>query len=481
MFEVALQPRSMTELAAVIPPVRVLRLVEDVAPMMRMRLAGHEIVNVNSTASGGGVAEMLHVLLPLCLGVGVPAPWFVIEGEPEFFITTKRLHNRLHGNRGDSGPLNDVELAVMKGVAAREAPALLAELRPGDVVILHDPQPAGLAKILKENGFPVIWRCHVGVDFDNNYTHQAWDFLRPLLADYVDEYVFTRESYAPQWIPRDRLRTIKPAIDPLAPKNQALSADDVMGALVRAGVLAAPDVPDAGFMRSDGTRSQFDLAADVVRSGDAPDPAVPIVVQVSRWDPLKDMAGVMRGFAGHVAPTTDAHLMLVGPSVHSVSDDPEGEQTLLDIIEEWRMLPESVRQRIHLVSLPMSDPEQNGAVVNAIQRHAAVVAQKSLAEGFGLTVTEAMFKGKPVVASAVGGIVDQIEDGVSGLLVTDPTDPAEFGAAVTRALLDPALAAGLGAAARQRVIDAFLPDSSLDQWNEVVMAALHRKGAGNGW
>ena len=474
MFQVDLQPRSLADLATVIPPVRVFRLVEDVAPMMRSQLAGHDIVNVNSTASGGGVAEMLHVLLPLCLGVGVPAPWYVVEAEPEFFLTTKRIHNRIHGNRGDSGPLNDVELGVMQGVAAREAPALLERLRSGDVVILHDPQPAGLAKLLHEEGYPVIWRCHVGVDFDNDHTKQAWEFLRPMLEGYVDEYVFTRESYAPEWIPREQLRIIKPSIDPVAPKNQELSRDDVMGALTRAGILAGPEIADAGFTRSDGRRTQFDMVADVVRSEAAPGPEVPIVVQVSRWDPLKDMAGVMHGFVQHVAPYTDAHLMLVGPAVTSVSDDPEGEQILLDITAAWRGLPEEVRHRIHLVSLPMDDPEQNGALVNAIQRHAAVVTQKSLAEGFGLTVTEAMFKGRPVVASAVGGITDQIVDDESGLLVRDPRDPAEFGRAVTAVLTDAELAERLGAAARQRVIDYFLPDSSLDQWNEVVLAAMAR-------
>jgi trehalose synthase len=276
--------------------------IEDVAPLLRSRLAGHQIVNINSTASGGGVAEMLHVLLPLCLGVGVPAAWYVIEGEPEFFITTKRLHNRIHGACGDTGPLNAVEHAVLRGVATRQAPALLAQLRPGDVVILHDPQPAGLAEILNEHGYPVVWRCHVGVDFDNAYTDEAWGFLRPLLDGFVDQYVFTRESYAPDWIPREQLRIIKPAIDPLAPKNQELGPNDIVGALTRSGVLAGPEVADAAFSRSDGTRSQFDLNADVVRSGDPPSLDVPLVVQVSRWDPLKDMGGVLRAFVGHVAP-----------------------------------------------------------------------------------------------------------------------------------------------------------------------------------
>jgi trehalose synthase len=368
-----------------------------------------------------------------------------------------------------------VELEVMQGVARREAPALLERLQPGDVVILHDPQPAGMARILHEAGYPVMWRCHVGVDHDNEYTEEAWKFLRPMLEGHVDQYVFTREQYAPDWIPRDRMRVIKPAIDPLAPKNQELSQDDILGALTRAGIIDGLEVADAGFTRTSGERVQFDIEADVIRSESAPGPETPIVMQVSRWDPLKDMAGVMRGFVEYVAPHTTAHLMLVGPSVASVSDDPEGRQILDDTIAEWRELDEPVRHRIHLVVLPMDDAEQNGALVNALQRHATVVVQKSLAEGFGLTVTEAMFKAKPVVASAVGGIVDQIVDGESGVLVQDPRDLAEFGEIVTRILADERLAQRLGDAARQRAIDKFLPDSSLGDWNAGVVATMDRK------
>jgi trehalose synthase len=477
VFQVQLQPRALADLAVVVPPARVFRLIEDVAPMMRARLTGHDIINVNSTASGGGVSEMLHVLLPLCLGLGVPAPWYVIEADPEFFVTTKRIHNRLHGNRGDGGPLGEAERAQLQTVAEREADALLQRIRPGDVVILHDPQPVGMARILHEAGFPVIWRCHVGVDHHNEYTREVWEFLRPMLEGYVDGYVFTRESYVPDWVPADQLEIIKPAIDPLAAKNQELAETDVMGALVTAGILAGTAEPGASFTRASGQVSQFDLVAEIERASQAPGPEVPVVLQVSRWDPLKDMAGVMRAFVEYVAPHNDAHLMLVGPSVAAVSDDPEGQQVLADCTELWGQLPGKVRDRVHLISLPMTDPEQNGAVVNALQRHATVVVQKSLAEGFGLTVTEAMFKGKPVVAAAVGGIADQIVNEESGLLVADAADLPTFGAAVNRLIADQELRHRLGSAARQRVVDHFLPDSSLDQWNAVVLAAMSRKQA----
>lgn len=348
-------------------------------------------------------------------------------------------------------------------------------MRPGDVVILHDPQPVGLARILHEAGIPVIWRCHVGVDHHNDHTREVWEFLRPMLDGYVDGYVFTRESYVPDWVPREQLEIIKPAIDPLAAKNQDLAEADVLGALGNAGILQGVADPAAAFTRASGQTSQFDLVAEVQGSRAVPGPDLPIILQVSRWDPLKDMAGVMSAFAAHVAPDSEAHLMLVGPSVAAVSDDPEGQQVLADCIELWGQLPAVVKDRVHLVSLPMTDPEQNGAVVNALQRHATVVVQKSLAEGFGLTVTEAMFKGKPVVASDVGGIADQIEDNESGVLIADPTDLAEFGAAINRLLADADLRQRLGDTARDRVIAHFLPDSSLDQWNAVVLTAMARQ------
>ncbi len=472
MEEVNLEPRDIQALAQVVPQERIDRLVEHVAPQMAAQFAGHGIINVNSTATGGGVAEMLHVLLPLTLSVGVPSRWFVIEGDEVFFALTKRLHHRLHGSKGDDGRLSVAEQALMAGVVARNAPALLNQVTADDVVILHDPQPAPLAKMLADRGVPVVWRCHVGIDHDNEHTEEAWSFLRGFLEGNVHTYVFTRAAYAPDWIPPEQLRVIKPSIDPLAPKNQDLSHDVVLGALSGAGIIEGPGFGSASFTRTDGSTAPFTMQAEITRS-DGPAPAdVPLIVQVSRWDPLKDMAGVMHGFVRHIAPESNAHLALVGPSTASVKDDPEGQLVLDAITEEWRGLPHEVRARVHLVSLPMDDPEQNGALVNAIQRHAAVVVQKSLAEGFGLTVTEAMFKGRPVVASAVGGIADQIDDQISGVLISDPRDLEAFGRAVLRVLGDPEFAARLGAAARQRAIDVFLPDTSLDLWNEAVLSAV---------
>jgi trehalose synthase len=188
------------------------------------------------------------------------------------------------------------------------------------------------------------------------------------------------------------------------------------------------------------------------------------VVQVSRWDRLKDMAGVMTAFADWVAPEhPDSYLLLVGPDVAAVSDDPEGAEVLAECQQQWLTLPEDVRDRVLLVRVPMDDLDENAVIVNAIQRRASVVVQKSFAEGFGLTVTEAMWKARPVVASAVGGIPDQIATGVQGVLV-DPRDLQAAGQAIAKLLADPAEATRLGMAARERVRDEFLEDRHLSQY-----------------
>jgi trehalose synthase len=201
----------------------------------------------------------------------------------------------------------------------------------------------------------------------------------------------------------------------------------------------------------------------------------PLVVQVSRWDRLKDMPGVMTAFADHVATTGTGHLVLAGPDVSSVTDDPEGAAELAHCQEVWSALPADRRRRIHLACLPTDDVEENALMVNALQRHAAVVCQKSLAEGFGLTVVEAMWKGRPVVASAVGGIRDQIDDGRSGVLLQDPADLATFGSLVRGLLDDPDRAARVGVGATERAATDFLPDRHLRHWAELIDDVLSER------
>ncbi len=212
--------------------------------------------------------------------------------------------------------------------------------------------------------------------------------------------------------------------------------------------------------------------AEIVASAGPIPIDAPLVVQVSRWDPLKDMAGVMDAFA-RAAPGSDAHLALVGPAVAAVGDDPEGAQVLADCTARWRALEPRVRDRVVLVTLPMDDVDENAAMVNAIQRHAAVVVQKSLAEGFGLTVAEAMWKRRAVLASDVGGIPDQIVPG-TGVLLADPADLDAAGAEMMRLVADAERRAAIGAAAHDQVRSHFVGDRHLISYAELI-TALHSR------
>jgi trehalose synthase len=207
------------------------------------------------------------------------------------------------------------------------------------------------------------------------------------------------------------------------------------------------------------------------------------VVQVSRWDRLKDMPGVMRGFASKVAGAGEVHLALVGPDVRAVADDPEGTAVFADCVDQWQALPRAVRDQILLVLLPMDDVEENAAMVNAIQRHAAVIVQKSLFEGFGLTVTEAMWKGRAIVASGVGGIRDQLAHETHALVLDDAGNLDAFGDAVNRLLADPALGRRLGRNAQRRCLAHFLAPRHLLQYvdllDRLLRAARGRNGHGS--
>jgi len=428
------------------------RQLDDNIRRARKLLAGRVVWNINSTAIGGGVAEMLRSLLGYAGGMGIDARWHVIRGDKGFFRITKRLHNFLHGDAGDGEALGPAEQQAYRATSARNAEELAALIRRQDLVILHDPQTAGLITPLKETGSVVIWRSHVGAESVDEYVARGWEFLRPFIHA-ADAYIFSRQAYVPPELGGDRVRIIPPSIDPFSPKNQDLAPEAIDAILQHAGLIVG-DKPDAGdriFRRYDGSSGRVDRRCDVHSTGPLPHHETPIVVQVSRWDRLKDPLGVMRGFAENVVADRDAHLVLAGPTVHSVTDDPEGHQVLDEVERAWRDLPHVERSRVHLACLPMADIEENAAIVNALQRHAALVVQKSLQEGFGLTVTEAMWKARPVIASAVGGIREQIEDGRTGLLLRDPRDLAAFGRLVRQVLSNKDQAEHLGQQARWHV------------------------------
>lgn len=466
MQEVEVQALDATRLESLIGAERMARY-ERMADVTQAALAGHAVLNVNSTAVGGGVAEMLQTLLAYVRGAGIDARWLVIDGDPDFFAITKRIHNGLYGSPGDGGPLGAAEQELYESVLRANAEELLTLVRPDDIVLIHDPQPAGLVRAVKQAGAIVVWRCHVGHDQPNQWTERAWEFLRPHLQE-ADAYAVSRAAFAPPWADPSKTHVIPPSIDPFSAKNEPMSHRNVRLTLGYIGLLDGDGNPPAiPFTRRDGSPGRINRHVDVMQSGPAAPADAPLVAQVSRWDFMKDMGGVIEGFAEHVDPALGAHLVLAGPVVTGIADDPEAARVYDDCIDRWRKLPHSSRGRIHLACVPIADPDEAAAIVNAIQRHASVVVQKSLAEGFGLTVAEAMWKSRPIVASAVGGIADQIVDGEHGLLIEDPSDLGAFGATVEQLLRDPAQAARLGAKAHERAATEFLGDRHLEQWAEL--------------
>lgn len=358
------------------------------------RLAGKRVLNVNSTRVGGGVAEILSRLVPLLCEVGLEARWEVIHGTEEFFGLTKRLHNALHG---DTLLFSAADREIFNQTTETNLERL--DLN-ADIHFIHDPQPAGLIRARKETGPGWIWRCHIDVSAP---APGAWEFIAPLVQKY-DMSVFSAPQFGrPLAIPQIM---IAPSIDPLSDKNRELSESAIEEVLRRIGV------------RSD----------------------KPIVTQVSRFDRLKDPLGVIAAWK-MARRYVDCELVLAGGSA---ADDPESVQVLKEIREQAADQPD-----IHVVDLP---PTSN-LEINAIQRASTIVVQKSIKEGFGLTVSEALWKAKPVIAGAVGGIPLQIAHKYSGIL-THTVEGTAFW--IKMLLSEPAFARKLGENGREHVRNNFL-------------------------
>ena len=416
--------------------------IEAAAATARRAFGERRIWHVNSTAQGGGVAEMLRALLPYVRGAGVDTRWLVLPETDGFFGVTKKIHNRLHGHEGAGGPLDDRARETYERALARSADELGHLVDPDDVVYLHDPQTAGLVPAMRRAGAAVVWRCHVGVDRPNDFAREAWDFLRPYVET-ADAYVFSREEYLWEGLDREKAWFMPPVIDPFSPKNEDL----------------------------DGEREREILAAvaaeaTILEEGPLPENAT-VVAQISRWDRLKDPQGLLEIFERHLDDSA-LHLLLVGPDSAGVSDDPEGAAVYEAVAEHRRGMSPDRRARTRLISLPMEDLRENARMVNALQRRADLVVQKSLAEGFGLTVAEAMWKARPLVASRVGGIQDQVLDGETGILVDDPRNLAAFARAIEEIASAPDRAAEMGRAGRERVRDNYLAVDRLREYVELV-------------
>ena len=443
--------------------------IEEVAAWARTGFAGRAIWHVSSTSRGGGVAELLRTLLPYARDAGVDVRWAVLREEADFFSVTKRLHNHLHGDPGDGGALDDEARRIYESALAADVEELSPLMQRGDVVYVHDPQPAGLVPALCARGLKVIWRSHIGVDRPDDLVRGAWDFLRPYVEP-ADAYVFSRRAYLWDGLDEDKVWFMPPVIDPFSPKNEEMEPAVVAAILQEIGL--SPDGLDAApsFTRADGTPGRVERPAEILQEEKLPDQAR-VVAQVSRWDRLKGPLGLLEMLDRHL-DDPDLHLVLAGPETGGVSDDPEGAAVYGEVVAAWRELAPEVRRRAHLVSLPMDDTDENAAMINAIQRRADVVVQKSIAEGFGLTVAEAMWKERPLVGSRVGGIQDQIAEGVTGYLIDDPRDLASCARAIERILGEPELARAMGETGRRRVLDNYLAVNRLREYVDLIAALI---------
>ena len=355
------------------------------------RLKGKTVQFVNSTAMGGGVAEILNRMLPLLVELGIQARWDVIKGGNQFFDVTKKFHNALHGKTAE---IRQADFDVFMETSRQNIDTL--EIR-GDIVFIHDPQPIALIK--KKAGNRWIWRCHVDVSAPDPI---VWSFLHGFIVGY-DAAIFSAPRFSHPLPIRQFL--ISPSIDPLSDKNRELPQETVDAVLAKYGI-----VPDK-----------------------------PLVTQISRFDRLKDPLGVIEAYR-LVKPYVDCRLILAGGTA---VDDPEGMEVYREVMERAANDPD-----IHILLMPHNDIE-----VNALQRASAVVVQKSLKEGFGLTVAEALWKGKPVVASHVGGIPLQVTHRYSGLL-SRSVEGAAY--AIKQMLNNPEFSAKMGANGREHVKNNFL-------------------------
>jgi trehalose synthase len=380
----------------------------DDLKLVAEKLTGKVIQHINSTAVGGGVAEILNRMVPLLNELGVNTKWELIKGGGEFFGVTKKIHNALHG-KSENITQHDFDIFIE---TSKENIRLLDT--SADVVFVHDPQP--IALVGKKSSNKWIWRCHIDI---STADQSVWAFLRNFVAKY-DAAVFSAPAFSQNLPVRQFL--ISPSIDPLSDKNRELPQEII-----------------------DSVLSKYGISKDR-----------PIVTQISRFDRLKDPVGVIEAYE-RVKRYSDCQLILAGGTA---ADDPEALAVLAEVQEKARKDPD-----IHILLLP-----QNDIAINALQRASTVIVQKSIREGFGLTVAEALWKAKPVVASAVGGIPLQVTHKHSGLLCHS-VEGAAF--AIKQLLNAPQYAKRLGENGRQHIRQNFLLTRHLRDYMMLFLSLYH--------
>ncbi|HOX22432.1 MAG TPA: glycosyltransferase [Elusimicrobiales bacterium] len=388
--------------------------VVDELALLADKLSGKRIQFFNSTAIGGGVAEILNRMLPLLRELGVDAKWDAIKGGEAFFSVTKKFHNALHGKHE---VLTQHDFDIFTETGRQNAASLVPN---GDIVFVHDPQPILLVERKAANKW--IWRCHVDVSAPDQ---RVWSFLREQIEKY-DAAVFSAPAFSQKLSIRQFL--IAPSIDPLSDKNRELSHDEISATFDKYGVLRDK----------------------------------PVITQISRFDHLKDPAGVIETYK-LVKKHIDCRLILAGGTA---TDDPEGLQVLEEVKAKSQGDPD-----IHILLMPQNDLE-----INALQRGSDIILQKSLKEGFGLTIAEALWKNKPVVASAVGGIPQQITHKYSGMLCHS-IEGAAF--SIKQLLQSPEYAAKLGANGHEHIKHNFLLTRHLREYLLMFLAMYHQQDINN--
>jgi trehalose synthase len=448
-------------------------------------LRGRKVWMINSTAQGGGVAEMLPKMVSLLRELGVDIEWAVLETDrAPFFELTKRMHNMIHGV--GNGTLSGEDRALFERVSQENADDLSRHVSAEDIVVVHDPQPLAMGAILKSKlGVKTVWRCHIGLAERLPVTRAIWRFLEPHASRY-DQSVFSAPEYVPSYL-NGEASIIHPAIDPLSHKNRDLHTHGLVGILCNGGlaveyspVLTTPFRHPARQLMPDGSWQP------PCTNGDIGLLTRPILAQISRWDRLKGWSPLLDAFVTlkqrsreglseeHRRRLELLRLVLVGPDPASVADDPEGLEVIRELSQKYLELDPQLQPDVVLLTLPMESRGENAYMVNALQRCATVVIQNSIQEGFGLTATEAMWKRAPVLGTRACGLRQQIRDRIDGRLVDDPNDSDGIARTLDEMLADRFQRDRLGRAGQRRVYREFLIFTQLRRWLRVLAAMATR-------
>ncbi|MGI9547817.1 MAG: glycosyltransferase [Flavobacteriaceae bacterium] len=445
------------------------------------KLKGCTIWMVNSTASGGGVAEMLPSQMRIMRALGVKIEWLVIEAnDHHFFDLTKRIHNAIHG-AGDT-EFTEEDRNIFEDVNRRNLDKAVEMIQDGDLVVIHDPQPMPLGGMIKaKRDVKLVWRCHIGLEEHNDTTRAVWKFLFPYMENY-DHFVFSLPAYVPEQI-KDRASLIPPAIDPLSHKNRTLWMAKCIGILQQSGITNHHEPLLYPYYKHQVRRVMPDGSYNSVNHHSNLDITYrPVVLQISRWDRLKGFKELMEAFilmktkneAKKDKSTVTykrikyTRLIFGGPDPKFVSDDPEGMQVLNELIEQYKQVSKDLQEDIAILLLPLDNPKENALIVNALQRSSSFVVQNSIQEGFGLTATEAMWKQRPVLVSGAAGLRFQVQHNVNGIITPDPTDIEQLAQVLEKMLNRPKERDKWGFNARNRVIDKFTLFSQINSWLNVL-------------